>query len=78
MSFDKKTVLQSPLFRHFLLIFDKIRHFQTMYIQLFKFHCCYLLEAKEFSEKDIAKSLLHMISNDIGQVSFDVFSQLCT
>jgi pantothenate kinase len=30
---------------------------------------CYILGTKEFSEKDIAKSLLHMISNDIGQVS---------
>ena len=36
------------------------------------FDCSYIVlfvGTKEFSEKDIAKSLLHMISNDIGQVS---------
>ena len=36
------------------------------------------LLAGQFAEADIAKSLLHMISNDIGQVSLYVHVERCS
>ena len=61
----------APIYMKALLVTESLRSKTPPSFVLF---CYFFLVAGQFAEADIAKSLLHMISNDIGQV-LDITSQ---